>query len=205
MLYQTLDIPNAPEDKLGCRYRFSDWIMQGEAFSVNEQQKFGPILWTMYTLSDSRSEEGFVMNLSAFTGPMGVYDNNTISLQVIKNGAWTTLATEKLDPDAWVATFRVPNWNETVVTPYRVVYLEKQRDGSENLDIYLGNIQANPVGKKLRMASLTCQNDYAFPYAPVADNVVKMKPDLVFFSGDQLYESHGGFGVVRAPSKLGYT
>lgn len=196
----SLEIPNAPESKLGCRYRFSQWEMQGEAFSVNEQQKFGPILWTMYTLSDSRSEDGFVMNLSALTGPMGENDNHTISLQVLKNGNWTTLATEKLDQDAWVATFRVQNWNEKVVTPYRVVYFEKQRDGSEKPDVYTGNIQANPVGRKMRMASLTCQNDYAFPYAPVADNIVKMKPDLVFFSGDQLYESHGGFGVVRAPA-----
>jgi phosphodiesterase/alkaline phosphatase D-like protein len=47
------------------------------------------------------------------------------------------------------------------------------------------------------MAALTCQNDYAFPYEPVAQNLLKLKPDLVFFSGDQLYESHGGFGIIR--------
>ena len=197
---EALEVPNAPENQLGCRYRFSNWTMQGEAFSVNEQQKFGPILWTMYTLSDSRSTDGFVMNLSALTGPMGENDNKTLALQVQRKDGWVTLATEKLDTDAWVATFRISNWNEKVVTLYRVVYLEKQRDGSEKPDVYAGTIQANPVGRKMRMASLTCQNDYAFPYAPVADNVLKMKPDLVFFSGDQLYENHGGFGVIRAPA-----
>ncbi|MEJ6643861.1 MAG: hypothetical protein QNL33_11445 [Akkermansiaceae bacterium] len=31
-----------------------------------------------------------------------------------------------------------------------------------------------------------------FPSAPVSQNGEKMKPDLVFFSGDQIYESHGG-------------
>ena len=191
---------NPSENKLGSRYRFSHWTMQGEAFSVNEQQKFGPILWTMYTLSDTRSEDGFVMNLSALTGPMGEDDNHNITLQINKGGEWTTIATEALDTDAWVATFRVPNWNEKSATEYRVVYLEKQRDGSDKPDVYGGTIQANPVGRKMRMASLTCQNDYAFPYAPVVNNVVNMKPDLVFFSGDQLYESHGGFGVIRAPA-----
>lgn len=196
----SVDNEEIPADKLGCRYRFSQWAMQGEAFEVNEQQKFGPILWTMYTLSDTRTDEGFVMNLSALTGPMGKEDNQTLSLQVEINKVWTTLATETLDPDAWVATFRIANWDEKQALNYRVVYLEKQRNGKDKPDLYTGTIQANPVGRKLRMASLTCQNDYAFPYAPVANNVVNMNPDLVFFSGDQLYETHGGFGVVRAPA-----
>ena len=197
---ESVEKGDVPEDKLGCRYRFSQWTMQGEAFSVNEKQKFGPILWTMYTLSDSRSDEGFVMNMSALTGPMGKDDNTAISLQVQKNDGWTTIATEQLDTDAWVATFRIANWDEKQTLPYRVVYIEKQRDGSEKPDVYSGTIQANPVGRNMRMAALTCQNDYAFPYAPVVNNVVNMKPDLVFFSGDQLYESHGGFGVIRAPA-----
>jgi phosphodiesterase/alkaline phosphatase D-like protein len=47
---------------------------------------------------------------------------------------------------------------------------------------------------------MTCQNDYGFPYEPVARNVAKLKPDLVFFSGDQIYESHGGFGIIREPA-----
>lgn len=194
--------PNAPEDKLGCRYSFSNWTMQGGAFSVNERQKFGPILWTMYTLSDSRSYDGFVMNLSALTGPLGKEDNKDLIFQVQKEGSWISLATETLDPDAWVATFKIKNWNEKNATPYRVVYVEKQRDGREKLDTYSGIIQANPVGRNMRMAALTCQNDYAFPYAPVVNNVINMKPDLVYFSGDQLYETHGGFGIIRAPAKL---
>lgn len=182
------------------RYRFSRWTLEGAAFSNTPKQKFGPILWTMYTLSDSRSEEGFVMSLSALTGPMGEQDSHLVELQIQQEGSWQSLGTAELDPDAWTATFRIANWNEKLETPYRVVYREKQVDGSEKLDVYQGRIKANPVGRKLRMAALTCQNDYAFPYAPVAENLVKLDPDLVFFSGDQLYESHGGYGVIRAPA-----
>ncbi|GGA71608.1 hypothetical protein GCM10011369_11730 [Neiella marina] len=182
------------------RYRFSDWHLSGAAFNNKPEQKFGPILWTMYTLSDSRSEQGFVMSLSALTGPMGEQDNHQVELQVQQDGQWQSVGTATLDPDAWTATFRINNWNEKQQTPYRVVYREQLVDGSELPDIYEGVIKANPVGRPLRMAGLTCQNDYAFPYEPVANNVVKMDPDLVFFSGDQLYESHGGFGVVRAPA-----
>jgi hypothetical protein len=41
----------------------------------------------------------------------------------------------------------------------------------------------------------------------VANNLVKLDPDLLFFSGDQLYESHGGFGIIRdqeGPAILNY-
>ncbi|MCM2678364.1 alkaline phosphatase D family protein [Echinimonas agarilytica] len=182
------------------RYRFADWTHSGAAFASKPEQKFGPILWTMYTLSDSRSDEGFVMSLSALTGPMGAQDKHTVELQIQRDGIWQSQGEAQLDPDAWTATFRIANWDETLEADYRVVYREQLSDGTEAIDVYPGKVQANPVGRPLRMAGLTCQNDYAFPYEPVANNVVNMNPDLVFFSGDQLYESHGGFGVVRAPA-----
>ncbi len=184
----------------GVRYRFADWKMAGEAFAVRHTQRFGPILWAMYSLSDSRTPDGWVMKLSALTGPMGPNDSQVVELHVQRDGAWQSLGEAKLDPDAWVATFRVPRWNEKTATPYKLVYREKHRDGTVTPDEWTGTIQANPAGRPLRMAALTCQNDYAFPYEPVVRNVARMRPDLAFFSGDQIYESHGGFGIVREPA-----
>lgn len=192
---------NAPVDNEGTRYRFSQWEIEGEAFTDLPEQKFGPILWSMYTLTNSRTDEGYVLKLSALTGPMGEKDNKDLELQVQKSGKWVSVATEPLDKDAWIATFRIPNWNEKVTTPFRVIYREKRRDGTEVPDIYTGTIQAQPDGRQLRMAALTCQNDYAFPYEPVANNLVKLQPDLILFSGDQIYENHGGFGVIRFPAE----
>jgi hypothetical protein len=65
---------------------------------------------------------------------------------------------------------------------------------------WTGTILANPTGRPLRIAGMTCQNDYAFPYEPVANNLIRLKPDLLYFSGDQIYESHGGFGIIRNPA-----
>lgn len=192
---------DVPADKLAGRYRFSNWNMSGDAFYVSPEQKFGPILWSMYTLSDSRSSEGFVMKMSVFTGPLGKKDNQKIELQAKRDGKWQSLGHESLDTDGWVAIFRIPNWNEKETIEYRAIYRERGIDNSENTDIYSGSIRANPVGRPLRMAALTCQNDYAFPYEPVATNVEKLNPDLTYFSGDQIYESHGGFGIVRAPAE----
>jgi len=184
----------------GARYRFTHWKMKGDAFTTNPAQRFGPLLWSMYSLSDSRTPDGFVMKISALTGPMGRDDSQVVELQVQRGGEWLSLGEAKLDPDAWVATFRIPLWDEQRATPYKLVYREKHRDGTVTPDEWTGTILANPVGRPLRMAAMTCQNDYGFPLEPVARNVAKLKPDLVYFSGDQIYESHGGFGIIREPA-----
>ena len=184
----------------GARYRFSNWQVGGDVFTVDESKAFGPILWSMYSLSDSRSDDGFVMTMNALTGPMGEKDNQNVELQVQKNGEWKTLGTARLDPDAWTAKFRIANWDEKNESPYKLVYRQSHTDGSETVDEWTGKIQANPTGRPLRLAALTCQNHYGFPYEPVADNVIKLKPDMLYFSGDQIYESHGGYGLIRDPA-----
>ncbi|MFZ9839342.1 MAG: alkaline phosphatase D family protein [Opitutaceae bacterium] len=184
----------------GVRHRFTDWQLAGAAFTINRAQRFGPLLWAMYTLSDSRTSEGWVLKLSALTGPLGPKDRQQVELHVQRDGTWQSMGEAKLDPDAWVATFRLPRWNEKAATPYKLVYREQHRDGTVTPDEFTGTILANPAGRPLRMAAMTCQNDYAFPYEPVARNVARLKPDLVFFSGDQIYESHGGFGIIREPA-----
>ncbi|MCG8650526.1 MAG: alkaline phosphatase D family protein, partial [Pirellulales bacterium] len=185
----------------GARYRFSNWSAGGNAFRVTANNKFGPILWAMYSLSDSRSEEGFVMKISALTGPLGENDNKEVELYVKKADRWVSHGKERLDPDAWVATFRVPHWDETTAAPYMLVYRKRNRSGSETESTFTGTIKANPAGRPLRFGALTCQKDYAFPYQPVADNLIKLDPDLIYFSGDQLYENHGGYGLIRDPAE----
>jgi hypothetical protein len=184
----------------GARYRFAKWSLDGDAFTVNNKHKFGPILWSMYSLSDSRGTDGFVMKISALTPPLGPQDNNSIELQVERDGNWKSLGHQRLDPDAWVATFRVANWDESQSHRYRLVYREKRTSGPVVLSDWTGIIRANPTGRPLRLGALTCQNHYGFPYEPVANNVQSLDPDLVYFSGDQLYENHGGYGLIRQPA-----
>ena len=183
------------------RYRFSDWQVSGDAFTETPEHRFGPILWSMYSLSDSRGEDGWVMKLTALTGPLGADDDQEIELQVDDADDWKSLGTARLDEDAWIATFRIADWDATKATNYRLVYRQRQLDGGVDVSYREGTIRANPSGRPLRVASLTCQNDYAFPYQPVAENLLKLDPDLLYFSGDQLYESHGGFGIIRAPAE----
>ena len=143
----------------------------------------------------------FVLKISALTGPLGKQDNQNVELQIKVDGHWKSLGDAALDTDAWTATFRVPNWNEKTATPYRLLYRELKTDGTEDESSWSGMIKANPSGRPLRIGALTCQNHYGFPYEPVAENIVRLDPDLIYFSGDQLYESHGGYGLIRDPAE----
>lgn len=185
----------------GARYRFDRWSVSGDAFSVSSERRFGPILWSMYSLSDSRSDEGFVMKISALTGPLGAQDNQEVELFVHRGDNWKSLGRAALDPDAWTATFRIANWEEQTETPFKLVYAERHVDGSATESTWSGTIKANPTGRPLRIGALTCQNHYGFPYEPVAENLIRLDPDLLYFSGDQLYESHGGYGLIRDPAE----
>ena len=185
----------------GARYRFSEWTADGDAFDVNEDHRFGPILWSMYSMSDSRGDEGFVVKMTALLPPLGANDERRVELLTEHDGEWRSHGFAELDPDAWTATFRLSNWNERAAAPFRLVYREQHTDGGETEHEWRGTIRANPDGRPLRLAGLTCQNDYSFPYAPVADHVLARDPDLLFFSGDQLYENHGGYGLIREPAE----
>lgn len=185
----------------GARYRFSEWTADGDAFEVQEDHRFGPILWSMYSMSDSRGDEGFVVKMTALLPPLGEDDDRRVELLTEQDGEWRSHGFAELDPDAWTATFRLSNWNERAAAPFWLVYREQHTDGGETEHEWRGTIRANPAGRPLRLAGLTCQNDYSFPYAPVADHVLARDPDLLFFSGDQLYENHGGYGLIREPAE----
>ena len=119
-----------------------------------------------------------------------------------KAAQWKSLGEAKLDPDAWVATFRIPNWDEKRATPYKLVYREKHTRRHRNARRMDRHDQGRiPSAARCGMAAMTCQNDYAFPYEPVANNLLKLDPDLLYFSGDQIYENHGGFGIIRDPAE----
>ncbi|MEM6505609.1 MAG: alkaline phosphatase D family protein [Planctomycetota bacterium] len=187
------------EKRTGTGYRFRNWEVSGEALTHYADRSFGPIMWSMYSLSDNRDDDGFVLKLTALVGPMGKQDNKTVELEVEREGKWQPIAKSDLDTDAWTATFRLPNWDASKTVPYRVVYREKKTNGGEQTHTWPGTIKANPT-EPVRIGAMTCQNAVGFPYKPVADNLLNLDTDLLFFSGDQLYEAHGGFGIIRNPA-----
>ena len=97
----------------------------------------------------------------------------------------------KIEPFSSTATFRLTGWSAAKDVPYEVAFQTQK---------YAGVIRADPKRKnEIVVGSLTCQGDFGFPHAEIFRNVQIARPDLLLFTGDQLYEANGGYGIQRKP------
>jgi hypothetical protein len=140
--------------------------------------------------------------MMALLPPVGEDDNQDVSLQLKDGESWKTVATESIEPDSRTAIFKLENWDDTKDSEYRVEYIEKGKDGSETPNYYIGTIRKDPVDKSLKFGGLTCQFHFGFPYTPLVKSLTKLNPDILYFSGDQIYEGNGGYGIKRGPADV---
>lgn len=185
----------------GSRFWYDDWRLSGDKFDVGGERAFGPILWAMHTLSNSRSDDGYEFKLTAQMPPLGEADRKTVTLEIQRDGQWQTFGEETIHPDARTAIFAGKNWDPTADVPYRLTWTQVYTDGTEKEHEYKGTIRKEPKGRPLVLAGMTCQQHTAFPYGPVPENLAKLDPDVLFFSGDQVYEENGHFGFIRFPAE----
>jgi hypothetical protein len=186
--------PDGGEVEDLARFWFDDLSLSGSKVQQQPDNAFGPILWSMYTLSRG------VMKMTAQMPPIGADDTQTVQLQ-LDNGGWQTVAQAPIDSNAFVAVFKIEDWDATKDTPYRLVYNDK----TEGEFYYDGLIRRDPVDKPLVLGGMTCQFGTGFPYTPLVKNLTTQGPDMLYFSGDQIYESNGGYGIYRFPAELAIT
>ncbi|MBN2450331.1 MAG: discoidin domain-containing protein, partial [Lentisphaeria bacterium] len=172
---------------------FRDWSVAGTCLTGGTHQTFGPVLWSQYTLHRG------VLKLTAQMPPLGNRDTPDVRLESGGPGRWREIARSPIDPLARTARFRIESWDTTRDVPYRVVYALVTAQGPRDF-AWEGTIRRDPVDKDpLVVAAFTGNADYAFPNVDVVKHVALHDPDLLFFSGDNIYEQVGGFGVERSP------
>jgi alkaline phosphatase D len=168
------------------QFAFEDLQLVGQDLVGGPDQNWGPVLWTQYTVQRK------VLKLSAQFPPLSEDDPQEAYLYGVYEEEPELLARAAIDPLSRTATFRVENWNDTVDTPYAVAYGDAIP--------YKGVVRHDPVEKEeISVAGFTGHKDYGFPNSEIVDNVRRLDPDLLFFSGDQIYETIGGYGVKRDP------
>ena len=175
---------------------FDEIKLSGSKIIEKPQNSFGPILWTMYTLSKK------TVKLMALLPPVGENDNQNVSLQFKEGENWKTVATEKIEPNSRTAIFKLENWDDTKDSDFRVEYIEWGKDSTEVPNYYTGTIRKDPVDKPLKFGGLTCQFHFGFPYTPLIKSLTTLNPDMLYFSGDQIYEGNGGYGIKREPADV---
>lgn len=142
------------------------------------------ICFALYTV-----EKG-VLKLSAQLYPLKEGEALTVGLEVKRHHdsgdrttkVWERIAEAPVDKAAWLATFRVENWDARRSIPYRVVHA-----GGATFE---GLIRRDPADKdEIVVAAFTGNsNTDRGPRPDIVANLRHQDPDLLFFSGDQSYD-----------------
>ncbi len=148
------------------------------------------ICFALYTVHDQ------TLKMTAQFYPLQKDESRIAELQIKRGGKWQTLChatvTEKeygntAKDKTWTTHFRVQNWDDSRDWPYRVVAL----DGVATFE---GLIRRDPVDQdEIVIAAFTGNSIYDvhggdIPRTDIVENIKKIDPDLLFFSGDQVYD-----------------
>ncbi len=184
-----------PRTKRGgaMRFWFRDFRVSGLGILEHAERTFGPIFFTQHTLSRGS------LKLTAQLPPVGA-DGVVAHLDLFDGESWSPVATAQRDPLACTATFRVEGYARTKPTRYRVRFELSAGRKSPKTFTYEGTIRPDPKDQaKIVVAAFTGNNDLGFPHADIVRNVQHFRPDMLVFTGDQLYERVGEYGIQRKP------
>ena len=138
------------------------------------------IAFALYTVHEN------ILKLTAQFNPIKNYEPFSATLEIEEDDAWVEKAQAEIIYPGYTAPFRIENWDDSKDSKYRVVH--------NKVAFYEGIIKKNPIDKdEFVLAALTCNSMYPehggdLPKTDIVDNLVRLQPDLVFFSGDQVYE-----------------
>ncbi|WP_075590057.1 alkaline phosphatase D family protein [Labilibacter marinus] len=138
------------------------------------------ICFALYTVHEN------TLKLTAQFYPIKNYDPFTAELQIKKSGKWESVQESRIKYPGYTAHFRIEDWDDSKKYEYRVAY--------HNKAFYDGVIQQNPKNKDVvSMAAFSCWSIYdrhggQEPVKDIIDNLTQLKPDVLFFAGDQVYD-----------------
>jgi len=147
---------------------------------IPEVTKDKVICFALYTVHNN------VMKMTAQLYPLDKDDPRTVRLEIRSDGRWVEIAESDVIEKGCIATFRIENWDSSRDVKYRLAH------GSSAF--YDGIIKRDPVDKDtIVVAAFTGNSVYRrhdgdIPRTDIIENVKKIKPDLLFFSGDQVYD-----------------
>jgi hypothetical protein len=204
-----------PETKKG-RFAFDNWQISGSKIDQHLDRNAGPTIGTQHTLTNQ------TLKLTAQLMPIGVGDDSKLVLEILEGEEWKEQQTTDLVNPGHTAHFRVENWNPLEDKAFRVRY---QLEGKAYYST--GTIRKEPLDKaELTVAAFTGNHNNVrpnptkwggvdtgkfpwdwgiwFPHTDLINNFIQHKPDVLFFSGDQVYEGASPTWADRQNAELDY-
>lgn len=152
---------------------------------VSEAQRATKLLWTQYCVANDQLK----LSVHTDSDPTATTED-TVTLWLKKDDKWQETAVAPVTALTAMAEFRIKNWNTQVGVDYRVTCGASERTG---------HVRAEPeADQTFKLMAIACVNDEYFPYTEAVQQMIQQDPDLVFFAGDQIYESNAGGGTVEA-------
>ena len=151
-----------------------------DLLAIPEVTRDKVICFALYTVNEK------TLKLTAQFYPLTKDESREAKLEILNNGNWKTIAKTKIIERGWTAPFRVENWDDSKKASYRVSHGKNAT--------YEGIIQKNPVNKTEFVVagftgnSINPNHGGDIPKNDLVHNIRKIKPDLLFFSGDQVYD-----------------
>ncbi len=137
------------------------------------------ICFPMYTVHDQ------VLKMTVLFYPLDTHEPLETQLEQWTGEKWDKIAEAKIVYPGYTAHFRVENWDDTREVRYRVNH--------NNTAFEEGIIRKNPEEKdEVVVAAFTCnaispEHGGDLPRTDIIENIKRIKPDVLFFSGDQVY------------------
>jgi phosphodiesterase/alkaline phosphatase D-like protein len=164
----------------------------------------GPIISSQYTLSKN------ILKLTAQIVPIAKTDPQEIKLEIKKGNEWQEISKTKIITPGYTATFKLKNWDSLTDIPFRVKYTYQSSTDQNDTDYWEGTIRHDPTEKEeIVIAGFTGNHNIAhpglsgvtgtfnfnlsgiwYPHTEIVNNITIHNPDVLFFSGDQVYESY---------------
>ncbi|QDV42389.1 hypothetical protein Enr13x_22340 [Stieleria neptunia] len=147
---------------------------------IPEVERSEVICFALYTVHDN------TLKLTAQLYPLQSGESRTVRLEIEKDGDWVEVDRTNVIEPGWTAPFRVENWDDTQAFKYRVLHGPAAN--------YEGVIRKNPVDKDEIVVvgftgnSIQPAHGGDISRQDLIDNVQKVDADVLFFSGDQVYD-----------------
>ncbi len=137
------------------------------------------ICFALYTVHDN------VLKLTAQLYPLPAGATHTVRLEIQEGDRWREIARTQVIESGWTAPFRVQGWDSTRRVRYRVAHGDTA--------FYTGTIRKDPIDEETIVVaaftgnSILARHGGDIAKTDIIDNLRRLDPDLLFFSGDQVY------------------
>ena len=149
------------------------------------------ILWSQYCQNAGTMKLLVHLDLDP-TDSINTIENVELWIRDPADTDWEHLQTREADRLTATALFELANWPRHTEKKFRVTTAQAQWEGT---------FRAEPkTHEGLRLAGLSCHKDIGWPWTEAIAEVISHDPDMVFFSGDQIYENDYNSPMFRAQS-----